>query len=62
MNHIPNALLQSSDHRLQFECISEIFRCWLFYPIADPKDLADQALKHLPYFDDPELVCKFSDP
>ncbi|KAJ6592200.1 hypothetical protein DFH09DRAFT_1415132 [Mycena vulgaris] len=48
---------QSLPSELEVFLITEIFWSWQSYPIPNPEELVDKAMKQLPHFDDSDIKC-----
>ncbi|KAJ6535862.1 hypothetical protein DFH09DRAFT_1402648 [Mycena vulgaris] len=55
MDHI--AYIQPLPSELKAFYITEIFSSRLYHPIPNPAVLVEQAIKHLPHFDEPDVKC-----
>ncbi|KAJ6543783.1 P-loop containing nucleoside triphosphate hydrolase protein [Mycena vulgaris] len=56
MDHIAHIQPLSSELGVFF--ITEIFSCWQYHPIPNQAVLVEQAIKHLPHFDESDVKCK----
>ncbi|KAJ7471101.1 hypothetical protein FB451DRAFT_1176285 [Mycena latifolia] len=59
LHQIPDVLPEPRDHRLEVEFIHMLFASHRQTPVPNAKHAIDQALEYFPYFDDPDLKCRF---
>ncbi|KAJ6779241.1 hypothetical protein DFH09DRAFT_1404937 [Mycena vulgaris] len=57
MEHI--AFIQHLPSELGVFLITEIFSSWQYHPIPNPAILVEQAIKHLPQFEESDVKCRF---
>ncbi|KAJ6550485.1 hypothetical protein DFH09DRAFT_1039362 [Mycena vulgaris] len=61
INSITDVLPRPKDHRLEVFFIVQLLNPWRHHPVPRVHDLVQQATEYFPYFNDPDLKCRFYD-